>query len=691
MKGVGLEYVATGYQEAGHFELPCASHGPKGGVMAARVDGPRGLSPHRNEVAALASLTSPGLPLVSHAMLGGERTMHQHHRWLSAPAFTDNARYADYESQRMDCWVGPDVRWRFAAPCTRRSRVHSTGLASARRSRLKPRHGFRDLAKTRIRTLGFALAAMLTVLSGSGIADDSPCTACHAKQVEAYLETGMGRSLSRSHHRLDASFSHEFSGSRFVVESTARGMLQRVERDGWDSENRVEFVIGSGNHAFGYLVARGRHLFQSPISYYTRRGLWDVAPGYEDNAHPEFERPVTAECVWCHAGRPRPIRGTLNQYGNPSFDAEAISCDRCHGPTREHLANPSADTILSPSKLPARARDSICEQCHLSGEARILNPNRTFGDFRPGMELEEVFSVYLYEQPSPSSGVPEFKVVSHVEQLAASRCAQASGDSLWCGTCHDPHGKPDDGSDHYRRKCQGCHSPTALARHPEPLQDCVGCHMPSRRAYDSGHSAFTDHSIARKREEPSRGETLWKLKAWREPQGSLAQRNLGLAYARLAERSHSPQQESEAALRNLVPAMRDFPETDVAIPHALGRMFLLRGRTELATELFEHVVKVEPRNPIRLQSLADGLHASGNFNGAVQALERAIESDPLVESSYRVLAQIYASVDEPGLAAQTWERYLEHVPDSIYARQAKQALESDEPLTAPTNRRPGAP
>lgn len=31
MKGVDLECVATGYQEAGHFELPCASHRPKGG------------------------------------------------------------------------------------------------------------------------------------------------------------------------------------------------------------------------------------------------------------------------------------------------------------------------------------------------------------------------------------------------------------------------------------------------------------------------------------------------------------------------------------------------------------------------------------------------------------------------------------------------------------------------------------
>ena len=303
------------------------------------------------------------------------------------------------------------------------------------------------------------------------------------------------------------------------------------------------------------------------------------------------------------------------------------------------------------------------------------------------MELEEVFSVYLYDQGTTNTSVPEFKVVSHVEQLAASRCAQVSGDSLWCGTCHDPHGKADDDASGYRRRCQGCHPPDALGDHPEPAQDCVGCHMPSRQAYDSGHSAFTDHRIARRPKEPGSAEDLWKLRAWREPRGALAQRNLGLAYARLAERSRSPQQASES-LRYLVPAMRQFPETDLAIPHALGRIFLGRGRTELAVELFEHVVRVEPRNPIWLQSLADGLHASGNFNGAVATLERAIEFDPLIESSYRVLATTYASAGKRALAAQTWERYLDLVPDSIYARQAKRAMESDEPVAAPSGRSP---
>ena len=542
-------------------------------------------------------------------------------------------------------------------------------------------------AKMGVRSSFFALAAILTVLCDAVRAVDSPCAACHPMQVEAYGQTGMGRSLSRSFDQPDATFLHEFSGTRFTITSSAERMLQRVERDGWHSEQSVEFVIGSGNHAFGYLIARGRHLFQSPISYYTRRGVWDVAPGYEDNAHPEFERPVTAECLWCHTGRPRPMLGTLNQYGDPSFDTEAISCDRCHGATGEHLTNPSADTILTPSELSVRARDSVCEQCHLSGEVRILNPNRSFGDFQPGMELEEVFSVYLYDRSSPNSSLPEFKVVSHVEQLAASRCAQGSGDSFWCGTCHDPHEKPTDATAYYRQKCQGCHDADAVASHPEPADDCAGCHMPARQAYDSGHSAFTDHRIARRPEQPGPTEELWKLRAWREPKGPLARRNLGLAYARLAESGRSPLQANES-LRNLVPAMREFPETDIAIPHALGRIFLGRGNSELAVELFNHVVRMEPRNPIWRQSLADGLAARGDTDGAIAALKRAIESDPLLESSYRILATIHASAGNRSLAAKTWDRYRERVPDSIYARQAGRSLRSETPIGVPRGRQP---
>jgi len=92
--------------------------------------------------------------------------------------------------------------------------------------------------------------------------------------------------------------------------------------------------------------------FQSPISYHNEaRGIWDMAPGYEGDRRPDFDRPITAECLFCHAGRAKRIRGTLNRYETPPFEAEAITCERCHGPVEAHLRKPMPHSIINPQKL----------------------------------------------------------------------------------------------------------------------------------------------------------------------------------------------------------------------------------------------------------------------------------------------------------------------------------------------------
>src|SRR5262245_31818113 len=207
-------------------------------------------------------------------------------------------------------------------------------------------------------------------------------------------------------------------------------MLHTLEQEVVTVEFKVDYVIVSGNHAFGYLVNVGGYLFQSPISYYSQKRIWDMAPGYETDRNPDFTRPVTAECLWCHAGKPLPVAKTLNKYEQPPFREEAISCDRCHGIVNEHVKRPSAKNIINPARLPVRARDSVCEQCHLSGEARIARPGKQIGDFQPGEELEKTFSVYVFDTPAESG----LKVISHVQQLARSVCQLKSAGKLWCGT-----------------------------------------------------------------------------------------------------------------------------------------------------------------------------------------------------------------------------------------------------------------
>ena len=351
----------------------------------------------------------------------------------------------------------------------------------------------------------------------------------------------MAHSLSHFVQPKTGVINHTLSGTNFVIRPHGESIEVVMTRDGTTVTYPIAYAIGSGSHAFGYLMQVGNHLFQAPISYYAHRKIWDMAPGYESDPAPDFFRPVTPGCLECHAGHVHSLVGTLNQYSSIEASDEAISCDRCHGDPSAHLQRPGRDTIVNPQKLPVRARDSVCEQCHLKGEVRILNPGRQFSDFHAGQNLEDVFSVYVRD----NSGEPpnaSIKVISHAEQLALSTCARSSGGKLWCGTCHNPHEQPADPVKYFRARCLSCHGDAILRTHAKPTDNCIACHMPKRPAKDGSHTVFTDHRIARF---PSRGDQRpsddigIKLRAWHEPTGVLAIRNLGLANMAIGERERS--------------------------------------------------------------------------------------------------------------------------------------------------------
>lgn len=172
------------------------------------------------------------------------------------------------------------------------------------------------------------------------------CQVCHPKQVEGYLHYSMAHSLRRPIHEPSGSFQNDF-GTSFTTYSNGLGTWQRIENAAEVSNYRIEYVIGSGKHAFGFLVRIGDHLFQSPIGYYTERRAYGMAPGYEKVADADFTRPVTEECLLCHSGKPLHIAGTLAGYEMPAFAQEAISCERCHGPAENHLKGPVPGSIVN--------------------------------------------------------------------------------------------------------------------------------------------------------------------------------------------------------------------------------------------------------------------------------------------------------------------------------------------------------
>jgi len=414
-----------------------------------------------------------------------------------------------------------------------------------------------------------------------------------------------------------------------------------MERGGEVSEYKVDYVIGSGNHASGYLVRIGDHLLQSPICYYKRLGRYDMAPGYEENRRPDFIRGVTMECLLCHSGRPRPIEGTLNQYRSPAFAQESISCDRCHGDPTKHLKMPLPGTIVNPARLKPAARNSICEQCHLKGLARVLSPGMKFQDFHPGGPLEQVYTIYTAAFP-PDSPREALTVISHAEQLALSLCARKSNGRLWCGTCHNPHDKAQQPPEYYQARCLTCHRGKLSKSHPGGISgNCVACHMVKQNAKDGGHTVFTDHRISR-RPEPGQKQDIpqaGNLVAWREPPIALRERNLALAYV-IAGRENDVPSQMRRGQQMLAGLEKEFPG-DPAVLTELGHAFVASGEPLAAAERFERVLQLGPVSAVNEENAGIAWFRAGQIDKAMHHLERAIEFDPLLLPAAEVLVQVY--------------------------------------------------
>lgn len=446
-------------------------------------------------------------------------------------------------------------------------------------------------------------------------------------------------------------FEHAYSQTRFTITLNPSGMTQTLSRTHEKQSQSPAFVIGSGNHALGYLTVVGDHVFQSPLSFYTARHQWDVAPGYEMDSHPDFSRPVTAECLFCHSGRALPVADSLNRYQPGVFASYGITCDRCHGDAANHLKNPVPGSILNPAKLTGAARASICEQCHLTGAARIPNPGKAITDFQPGQALEDNYSTYISAQ---SSG-QRIKVVSHAEQLALSQCARKSGDKLWCGTCHNPHAKPAEPAAYYRDRCLSCHAATLDKVHAAPGRDCVACHMPKSPAFDGGHTAFTNHRIAVNPNATIEAAAPDTLTAWREPDPYVRDRNLALALI-TAGFDNSSSAEVIRGYRMINRLEKDFPN-DPALLTTLGSVLLRAKQPAEALKRFDKVTALKPDYAPYHVNAAAALMALNQPQDAEKELQKALSLDPLLQQAVQLLSRVYDARGDHAKAMDLMAKY----------------------------------
>lgn len=362
------------------------------------------------------------------------------------------------------------------------------------------------------------------------------CKSCHGNVHSTFIHTGMGRSFDRAtREKTDAKFGahavvydeasdlyyHPFfrDSQMYVLEYRLEGLdtvHQRLEK--------IDYIVGSGQHTNSHMVDFNGYLYQAPVTYYTQEDRWDMAPGFRgDNIR--FSRLLSAECITCHNHLPEQVPGSMNKYVKMPT---GIECERCHGPgeihAREKLAGEIVDTskfidysIVNPRDLSRDLQMDLCQRCHLQGIA-VLQDDKSFYDFKPGMRLSEVFNVFL---PRYTDSHEKFIMASQADRLRLSACYLNS--EMTCITCHNPHKSIEvTGRDQYNNACKNCHDGPEESACAFPLaerlpqgNDCSGCHMPRSGSIDIPHVNITDHYISKettrtsKKEQPAAQEGVF--------------------------------------------------------------------------------------------------------------------------------------------------------------------------------------
>ena len=504
-------------------------------------------------------------------------------------------------------------------------------------------------------------------------AGSESCAACHAEIFRSFQGTPMAHSTgivgtADPQERFDAAvfrdsrnaytYSLSRQGASFFFDFRQQGARQPIA-----GRRQLEYFVGSGHAARSYLLSVDGFLYEAPVAYYTNANSWSAAPGYASFDYPYLNRTVLPGCLQCHASGIQWIPGTQNAYAAPPFREGGVSCERCHGPGNEHIA--AGKPMINPAKLAAPERDSVCEQCHLSGEVRVPKPAKDELTFQPGGRLSDNVTVFV----RAGSGA-RMKVTSHVEDLAQSACKRASGEKLWCGTCHDPHSMPAAPAKtaYFRAKCLTCHQPSQCRAAPAARQangdDCIACHMPRNPASDVDHVVFTDHSIPRRKGNTATPAADAMLAPF--DGGAAGARDFGLAYAILGQREQVPVYLERAFVLLQQAVARG--EADAQALAYLAEFYRDRKDDAHALPLYERAWRLDPTQAPVAAALGAYQMQSGHLDEAIRLWNDALAINPALLLVRANLAAALERTGQPGQARAVMRKALEFNPSFREAR-----------------------
>ncbi len=490
-------------------------------------------------------------------------------------------------------------------------------------------------------------------------------------------------------------FYHAASDSYFMMVRRGNEYFQR--RHQLDSagrqinvmEKRIDYVLGSGNHARTYLHRTAANtLFELPLGWYAEKGgYWAMNPGYDRLHHDGFRRPITYECMFCHNAYPEIPKGHNQPFARAVYSGtlpEGIDCQRCHGPglTHARLAATGArreeirSSIVNPARLSAERQMELCMACHLETTSFPL-PNaiqryeRGPFSYQPG---EPLSAFILHFDHAPGTGREDkFELVNAAYRLRRSACFLKSNGRMLCTTCHDPHQTPtgEQATRHYDAVCRQCHAAVfekqVQAGKHTGAADCASCHMPKRRTEDVVHAVVSDHYIQRwkpagdlaaerpEREDRYRGRVaLYYPESLPHTPGN----DLYLAIAQVKQGSNLTE-----GITQLTAAIEKYAPERPEYYLDLGQALESNGQRPKAVAAYRDALRRNPNSPAALLALGTALRRAGQYYEAAGILKRAAAVEPEAPLAWHELGLAYRGLDRNADAVAAIAKAIELDPD----------------------------
>jgi tetratricopeptide (TPR) repeat protein len=185
--------------------------------------------------------------------------------------------------------------------------------------------------------------------------------------------------------------------------------------------------------------------------------------------------------------------------------------------------------------------------------------------------------------------------------------------------------------------------------------------MPRTQAADGEHSAFTDHSIPRHRNHSSLSDSLADVKLLPFWPGAGGDRELGIAYAKLASQGKHPELVTQALqlLDGVIAADKD----DVEVWLQYGYLQDLRGDEDQAVRWYQRAYFGDPSLIEASVNLGAKYANRGMYPEAIRLWSEVLARNPGLEIVQINLARAYLRTGDNTTARRLLLKALANNPD----------------------------